>query len=90
MGYEWIVHGLTFLMLVGYRGDDARYRCWVSIVASALAGLSLAATFYTWSFPVPLPVTALGVILFLAVARCRGNVAKLLRSLPYARPARRH
>lgn len=90
MGYEWIVHGLTFLILVSYRGDSARYRRGVSFLAATLAGLSFAATFYTWAFPAPLPLTVAGVILFLAVARCRGNVAKLLRTFNHAQPARRH
>lgn len=90
MTYEWLVHGATFLILVSYRGQGAHYRMLVSLAAAALAGLSLAAAVYSVVFT-PNPVaTGLGVILLVAVLRCRGNVAKLFRSCPRAPITRRH
>jgi len=81
MGYEWVIHLATFLILVSYKGKDARYRMAISLSAAALTGLSLALTVYSIVFPPPLLLSVLGVVLLVAVLRCRGNVAKLIRSL---------
>lgn len=80
MGYEWVIHFVTFLVLVGYRGQHSRYRPCISIMASALTGLCLALTFYSILFPANPWLTVLGFVLLVTVIRCRGNVAKLIRS----------
>jgi hypothetical protein len=81
MGYEWVIHLATFLILVSYKGHGARYRMVISLWAAALTGLSLAFTMYSLIFPPPVLLSVLGVVLLVAVLRCRGNVAKLIRSL---------
>jgi hypothetical protein len=83
MTYDWLVHAATFLILVSYQGDDARYRMAVSVAAAGLTGLCLAATVYALLMPPEPLVTVAGSILLGAVLRCRGNVAKLFRSAPH-------
>lgn len=82
MTYDWLVHAATFLILVSYQGEGARYRMAVSIAAAGLTGLCLAATVYALLMPPDPTVTIAGAILLGAVLRCRGNVAKLFRSAP--------
>lgn len=78
MSYEWVIHLTAFLILAGYRGRGAHYRAAVSIVAALLGGICFALTFMSLLLP-PNPIaTTVGVVLLLAVLRCRGNVAKLL------------
>lgn len=78
MTYDWVVHAATFFILVSYRGRDAHYRAVVSVIAALMAGLSLALTFYALNFELNTFVTFIGLIVLTALARCRGNVAKLL------------
>lgn len=84
MGYEWLIHLLTFIVLVSYRGHGARYRFVISLIAATLTGLSLAFTAYSLIFPPPFLLSVVGVVLLVAVLRCRGNVAKLFRSFHFA------
>ncbi len=84
MGFEWLIHLATILVLVSYRGHGARYRASVSLLAALLAGLSAASTMYSLIFPPPFLLSLAGAVLLLAVVRCRGNVAKLLRSFHFA------
>lgn len=90
MTYDWVVHAATFLILVSYKGQGAHYRMAVSIAAAALTGLSLSLTIYALVFPPNPAITVLGVLLLLAVLRCRGNVAKMFRSPPRGPITRRH
>lgn len=90
MTYDWVVHAASFLILVSYRGEGAHYRMAVSIAAAFLTGLSLALTVYALVFPPNPAITILGVVLLLAVLRCRGNVAKFFRSPPRGPITRRH
>lgn len=83
MGFEWIIHLMTFLVLVSYRGHGSRYRMVVSLGAAALTGLSLACTMYSLIFPPPFLLSVVGAVLLVAVIRCRGNVAKLFRSFQF-------
>lgn len=81
MGYEWLIHLATFLILVSYKGHGARYRMAISLWAAVLTGLCLAFTMYSLIFPPPFLLSLVGAVLLVAVLRCRGNVAKLIRSL---------
>lgn len=90
MTFDWVIHAACFLVLVSYRGKTANYRRWVSVIAAALTGLSLALTFYALMMPPNRIVTAVGVLLLYALIRCRGNVAKLFRSCIHGSTAGRH
>lgn len=90
MGYEWIIHLATFLILASYKGHGARYRLAISLWAATLTGLSFAMAMYSLIFPPPFLLSLLGVVLLVAVLRCRGNVAELIRSLHFAQHRARY
>lgn len=86
MTYDWTVHAATFLILASYQGHGARYRMLVSFSAFLLGGVSLALAIYALLFPPSFAVTLVGLVLLLAVLRCRGNVAKLFALPAKERP----
>lgn len=93
IGVRGVMNLCTFLIIAKYYDPSARYRPWVSIVATLIAAFSFSLaiwSLYALALPSCMCVTTtssrvqemllLGMfaILLGLVARCKGNVAKML------------
>ena len=85
-----IAYLLAGLRIICYQRNGARYRRWVSLAASGIAGCCLASAVEIVFLKVPagLAQAALSVCLCYLLFRSRGNVANMLRATDLHRGGR--